>query len=579
MQLRPRQVAFVERVAAALNDRGNTLGVAPTGAGKTVMLSAIAKSMPSPGLVLQHRDELVSQNVRTFLRVNPGVPVSIFDADSKRWAGDGWTFGMVQSVVRQIERAPRLRSIIIDEAHHSTSNTYLKVLGAARANNPDLQVLGVTATPIRGDKRTLKTVFNNVADVISLRELIDGGFLMRPRTFVVDVGVQGALREVRKLATDFDMEAVAEIMDKRLVTEKVIENWKEKAGDRQTVVFAANVEHATHVCDGFRSAGVRASVVTGEMGDAERKAALAAFDAGHTQVLVNVAVLTEGWDCQPVSCVVLLRPSSFKSTMIQMIGRGLRPVDPERYHGVVKHDCIVLDFGTSILNHGGIEVDGSFGDGHTKDCPECQAVVPSACPECPLCGYEFPKPDTEPVTKLCPACHHENAAQRRTCEACGAPLRDIEEKAELSDFVLTEVDLFAQSPFRWEELWKGIAYVCSSFEAWAAVVCYNGEWYAVGGSKENGIRCIAARTERLIALSAGDDHMREYGSTEEAGKTKRWLSQPPSEKQLAHLGLSPMEAMGITRYRAACLMTWKWAEGSIRSKIVAAAGAAERRAA
>jgi DNA repair protein RadD len=89
----------------------------------------------------------------------------------------------------------------------------------------------------------------------------------------------------------------------------------------------------------------------------ERRETLAAYDRGEIQVITNVAVLTEGWDCQPTSCVILLRPSSFKSTMIQMIGRGLRKVEPERYPGVIKDDCIVLDFGTSILTHGSIEQD------------------------------------------------------------------------------------------------------------------------------------------------------------------------------------------------------------------------------
>lgn len=572
MQLRPRQSVFVDRVCEALDSKGNTLGVAPTGAGKTVMLSAVAARLKGNGLILQHRDELVTQNARTFVKMNPGTQASLYTADTKRWAREGWTFGMIQSVANGLNGMPILNNIIVDEAHHATSNTYLKVIGEAKRINPDVKVLGVTATPIRGDKRTLAAVWDNVADVITIRELIESGFLVKPRTYVVDVGVQQELREVRKLASDFDMGEVAAIMDKTLVTEKVVERWKELAGDRQTVCFAATVEHANHVAAAFNSSGVSAAVVTGEMPDSERQATLAAFDRRKIQVLVNVAVLTEGWDCQPASCCVLLRPSSFKSTMIQMVGRVLRVVDPERYPGVTKHDAIVIDFGTSILTHGSIETDGSLGEGALKDCPQCTAKVPAVCPECPLCGYAFPKPPVEVVEKDCPACGHANHANRRTCSACGTLMRDPEEREQLTDFVLTEIDLFRDSPFQWEELWPGIAYVCSSFDAWAAVVNYRGEWFTVAGSKENGIRCLAAGTERLIALSAGDDHMREHGSTEEAGKTKRWLSQPPSDKQLAHLKLSAMEAMGITRYRAACLMTWKWAESAIRSKIVAAAG-------
>jgi superfamily II DNA or RNA helicase len=113
---------------------------------------------------------------------------------------------------------------------------------------------------------------------------------------------------------------------------------------------------------------------------------------GDAQVVVNVAVLTEGYDYTPTSCVVLLRPSSYKSTFIQMVGRGLRTVDPEEFPGVIKTDCIVLDFGTASLMHGSMEqevnLDGHLHDGEapTKDCPDCGAIVPLACMECPLCG-------------------------------------------------------------------------------------------------------------------------------------------------------------------------------------------------
>jgi DNA repair protein RadD len=105
----------------------------------------------------------------------------------------------------------------------------------------------------------------------------------------------------------------------------------------------------------------------------------------------------------PTSCVVLLRPSSYKSTMIQMVGRGLRTVDPEEYPGVVKTDCIVLDFGTSSLMHGCLEqdvnLDGQLhqGEAPTKECPECDAEVPLACMECPLCGYVWERNHDAPA--------------------------------------------------------------------------------------------------------------------------------------------------------------------------------------
>jgi DNA repair protein RadD len=182
----------------------------------------------------------------------------------------------------------------------------------------------------------------------------------------------------------------------------VIGHWREKARERKTIVFCSTVAHAENVTKAFVAAGVSAVLIHGELSDAERKARLAAYETGTAQVVVNVAVLTEGYDYTPTSCVVLLRLSSYKSTLIQMVGRGLRTVDPEEYPGVIKTDCVVLDFGTASLMHGSLEqevnLDGQLhqGEAPTKECPECDAEVPLACMECPLCGYVWERRITMP---------------------------------------------------------------------------------------------------------------------------------------------------------------------------------------
>ncbi|MFM7689878.1 MAG: DEAD/DEAH box helicase, partial [Alphaproteobacteria bacterium] len=176
--------------------------------------------------------------------------------------------------------------------------------------------------PNRGDKIGLREVFSNVADQIRLGELIAAGHLVAPRTFVIDVGVQDELRNVRRSGDDFDMNEVARVMDTVPVTDAVVKHWKEKAGDRQTVAFCSTIAHAENVAAAFNAADVPTVMVTGDMGEAERRAVLAAYASGEARVIVNVAVLTEGWNHPPTSSVVLLRPSSYKSTMIQMVGRG-----------------------------------------------------------------------------------------------------------------------------------------------------------------------------------------------------------------------------------------------------------------
>lgn len=571
MLLRPRQVTFVERAVAALDKHGNTLGVAPTGAGKTVMLSAVAGRQIGAGaksvLVLQHRDELVAQNRRTFHAVAPGIASGVVDATAKEFHRAA-TFAMVQTLAqpRNLEAMRPVDLMVIDEAHHAAATSYGRIIERAQALNPKVGIFGVTATPNRGDGRALRSVFDNVADQIRIGELIASGHLVRPRTFVVDLGVQSELREVRRSAQDFDMDAVARIMDKTVLNEAVVKHWREKAGNRQTVVFASTVEHARHVAEDFRAAGVQAAMVDGAMAAGERKATLAAFDRGQIQVIVNVAVLTEGWDCQTVGCVVLLRPSSFKSTMIQMVGRGLRPVDPERYPGApVKVDCVVLDFGVSTILHGSLEDDVTLdgkrkGSAPQKDCPECGAKIPLSAQECAICGYVFTATD-----------------QASAVIAAG-------EVEALSDFAMTEVDLFDASPFRWEDIWgDGSVLIANAFESWAMVIWFGGAFHALGGRQpqaEEGqrrppleLRHLAAG-ERLLAIAIADDFMRAAGEAEAVAKSKRWLGLPATENQLRHLNMHPMQAVGLTRYAAACRLTWKFNEGRIKQRLMATARAA-----
>src|SRR6056297_1445413 len=396
MRLRPRQKLFVERSLAALSKHGNTLGVAPTGAGKTIMLSAVTGNLveetEAKACVLAHRDELTGQNRAKFGRVNPEVTTSQVDAGSKSWAGQV-TFAMAPTLSRSagLKAMPSLDLLVIDEAHHAVADSYRRIIDRVRDANPEARVFGVTATPNRGDRKGLREVFDNVADQVTLAELIASGHLVPPRTFVIDVGVRDQLREVRKTASDFDMGEVAEIMDRAPITDEVVHHWQDKASDRPTVVFCSTVAHAEHVAEAFNAAGIPTGLIHGDLPADARRNILAAFARGELRVITNVAVLTEGWDHPPTSCVVLLRPSSYKSTMIQMVGRGLRTVDPEEHPGIVKTDCIVLDFGTSSLTHGTLEqdvdLDGRTGTGEapTKTCPACAAEIPLAATECPLC--------------------------------------------------------------------------------------------------------------------------------------------------------------------------------------------------
>lgn len=561
MRLRPRQKAFVERSVSALNARRNTLGVAPTGAGKTIMLSAVTgesiKDSDAKVCILAHRDELTAQNRAKFERVVPNVGTSVVDAYEKSWGGQV-TFAMVPTLARSsnLDGMPRLDLLVIDEAHHAVAASYRRIIDRVRDANPEARVFGVTATPNRGDRKGLREVFDNVADQISLGELIATGHLVPPRTFVIDVGVQDELKSVRKTSSDFDMSEVANIMDRAPVTEEVIRHWKEKAGDRQTVIFCSTVEHAAHVRDAFKAAGISAALIHGEMPSETRKSVLADYAGGKIRVIVNVAVLTEGWDHPPTSCVVLLRPSSYKSTMIQMVGRGLRTVDPEEFPGVVKTDCIVLDFGTSSLIHGTLEqdvdLDGktSSGEAPTKACPSCGADIPLASSECPICGDAFDEEEGGSGVTATP----------------------------LSGFLMTEIDLLKRSSFEWVDLFDSEeALMATGFDAWGGIFWFEGQWYAVGGRKNAATRLLGIG-ERSVCLAQADDWLNEHETDESAFKTRGWLNQPATEKQLKYLSPEARSDFGLTRYKASALMTFGFNKRDIGRLVEAAAGVGRRAA-
>jgi len=548
MILRPRQEAAVEKCLSALNTHGNTLLKAPTGAGKTVMMSAVAGQYAGdqPILILQHRGELVDQNRATFKLLNHGVQTSTFDADSKRWSPKGATFAMVQTLTRATDWMPKdIGFVAIDECHHVPAPSYMKVIDKVLENNPDCHIFGVTATPERGDKEALSCVFSNVADNISMGELIAGGFLVPPKAFVIDLdGIGAELSALKKKGDEYDMDAAAAIMDKEAVSSAIITHWKEKAGDRQTVVFASTILHAEHLCEAFQAAGVASGVVHGKLTDNHNESALKAFDRGALQILVNCMKLTEGWDCQPVSCVLMARPCSQKSTMIQIVGRGLRTVDPSRYPGVIKDDCVVLDFGRSLLTHGDIEAGDRLepikqegGEAPMKACPECHTEVYAAVMKCPECGFEFPPAEEE-------------------------------EKEKLVEFTMTEFKILELSPFKWEEMFEGLVLIANGLTAWACIVKMGDVFYALGRNDSVPVPSVTLVTRnKTLAVASADDYLRTHGDSKNGRKTRSWVSLCATDKQVEMLGggLSPFS---LSRYRASCMITWKFNEQKIKSILV-----------
>jgi hypothetical protein len=226
----------------------------------------------------------------------------------------------------------------------------------------------------------------------------------------------------------------------------------------------------------------------------------------------------------------------------------LRTVSPEEHPGVIKTDCIVLDFGTSTLLHGSLEQDVDLNgrepgdEAPTKDCPECGAVVPLATTECPLCGHVWERADAGEV-------------------------------APLGDFIMSEIDLLKRSSFRWCDLFgDDAALIASGFNAWGGVFFLNGRWYGVGGLQKQRPHLLAVG-ERTICLAAANDWLNEHESDETAHKTRRWLNQPPTDRQLTFLPTEYRQDFGLTRYQASALLAFRFNRDAIRSLVFGAADA------
>jgi superfamily II DNA or RNA helicase len=529
MILRDRQKELVEKSVAALMKHGNTLSVAPTGAGKTICLSAVIGELAKDSLdfkacVLAHRDELTYQNLDKFSLVNPHITTSLYNANIKSWDGQV-TFAMVQTLARDnnLQTMPLVDLLVIDEAHHVTASSYQDILNRAKQVNPAVKIFGVTATPMRGDKSCLGKVFSNCGDQIKLGELIASGHLVRPRTFIVDLGnTQERLQALRVKSTgDYSEQEVADILDTMPLNSEVVRHWKEKAGDRKTVVFCPTIEHAENITNAFNASGIPTVLLTGDTTAEQRAHVLNSITTGQAQVIVNVAVLTEGWDFPPISCVVLLRSSSYKSTMIQMIGRGLRTIDHELYPDIVKLDCVVLDFGISSVLHGSLEqsIDLKSREEGNKICPRCKKRIPKVATECPLCGLDltvvFEPEGTEPKKA----------------------------KRVIADFTMSEIDLLERSNFSWTDLKMGNgAMLAAGFNSWCCVFRQDDIWIAIGGDAKKTSEedyhiptKVIYKGGKLECIAAANDFLCRFEDESTAKKTASWRDYPPSENQLKWL--------------------------------------------
>jgi superfamily II DNA or RNA helicase len=346
-ELRPYQRDAIDEVrdAIAAGHRRIIL-VAPTGSGKTIIGADLIETATRAGkrvLVLAHRREIIQQTAAKLAQcaIFPGIVM----ADVKSRPREPVQVASIQTLwMRAKQRKislPPADLLVVDECHHAPAMTYTKIID----NYPDAVLLGLTATPCRGDGRGLGSIFDTMVECPQVPDLIKLGFLVPTRTYApVDPDLKG----VRTRHGDFVESELAERMDRQELVGDIITHWHKYGERRKSVAFAVNVAHSIHIRDEFIRSGVRCEHIDGATPKLERDATLARLASGEIEVVSNCMVLTEGWDMPEAGCCILARPTKKMGLYRQMIGRVLRPAEG-------KPNAIVLDHSGAVFRHGFVE--------------------------------------------------------------------------------------------------------------------------------------------------------------------------------------------------------------------------------
>ncbi len=407
MELRPYQEEALAAIYQHLREReDNPVCVIPTGGGKTPLLARICADAVNRWqgrvLVLAHVKELLEQAREKLHHVAPEMwmKTGVYSAGLKsRETDQPVIIGGIQSIFRKACELDAFDLVIIDEAHMippDGDGMYRTFLEDARKVNPKLRVIGLTATPFRMKSGMIcepGNVLNHICYEIGVKELIVQGYLCPLVTKGSANPVDTSGLHVR--AGEFVAGEAEDLMDTDELVESACREIVEQTRERQSVlVFTTGIRHGEHVAAVLRRMiSNPVATVFGETADAERDRVLADFKDGAIKYLVNVNVLTMGFDAPNIDCVAMVRPTLSPGLYYQMVGRGFR-LNPG------KENCLVLDFGGNVLRHGPVDAirvqpvnHREEGEAPAKQCPECQSIIAAGYAICPDCGFIFPPPE------------------------------------------------------------------------------------------------------------------------------------------------------------------------------------------
>jgi len=407
IELRPYQKQAVEAVYSHLrNHDDNPVIVIPTGGGKTPVMATICNDAidiwDGRVLILAHVKELLEQTAGTLSDMAPELNVGIYSAGLKRRDTEHPVIvAGIQSVYRRAFEMDAFDLVIVDEAHTippEGEGMYQTFLGDAHIVNPNLRVIGLTATPFRMTTGLIcqpDHFLNSICYEVGVKELIVQGYLCPLRSKASKTRLDTSGLHIR--CGEFITDEVEKLMDTDVRVKAACAEIIEYTGDRKAVlIFASGVTHGHHIQRVIQEEHhIECGFVCGDSPDGWRKKMIDDFKSGKLKYLCNINVLSTGFDAPNIDCIAMLRPTMSPGLYYQMVGRSFRLC-------AGKQDSLVLDFGGNIVRHGPVDslrinpVDSrGNGEAPAKQCPECAEVIHAAYSKCPACGYEFPPPEKQ----------------------------------------------------------------------------------------------------------------------------------------------------------------------------------------
>jgi DNA repair protein RadD len=417
MKLRDYQSRALDDLWAWFNGHngGNPIVDACVGAGKSLMIAALAQRADAqhPGtrvLVLVHQKELLEQNVAKLLAVWPNADVGLYSASvGKKQLNRQLTYATIGSICNDAHKLGRIDIVLADECHlinPKDVGIWRGFLNDLALSNPQARVIGWTGTPFRGNWVWLtagkEALFSHIASRVSMRELLDLGFLTPLVPAPVAARMDASAARIQN--GDYviaDLERVA--LQGDLVRRTCAEIVNLAVNRKRWLVFAVSIEHANQVRNELESLGVDVDMVSAKTAKAEREEIIGHFRAGRIRCLVNVAVLTTGFDVPEVDFIALLRPTKSPVLYVQIAGRGMRCIGADINESIAngKADCMWADFTTTTLEMGPVD------------------EIRGRNPKKKKKGGETPFVN-------CESCGSQNHPAARTCSSCGAVLREEE---------------------------------------------------------------------------------------------------------------------------------------------------------